>query len=210
MLYDFDKNQSYEIDLRCLEKEFDKMLSNYPVLAEWVSRWRIVFQKTYKTNNENIDVSYFDKYSLPIKYEKNKFSINFNITKAKQIVKSENLAIEIFDTKDFQSLMLNFELRTVEKRSIAEPIIIVPFGNQFLLIDGNHRLSVALKYNIKQIRYVHIYDTSLIWSLVPSIFERAFYSFIIDKGIVSGMIESCKFFDFNKSLLFEFEDVLSV
>lgn len=165
-----------------------------------------MFERSYNTNLENCKKLVFQNYQTPITYGNDTFYLTFDIDKAKSFAQSGKLTKHQFEVTELINRLSNFQPLTVGKRSIAEPLIVAPFPlaeGRLLLIDGNHRLSVALKYNVKHIEFLFFDDFSMARELIPSRFELAYYTYTFDMLHVLQMIEH-GVFALKDTLLYEF------
>lgn len=167
---------------------FIKWLSEkYPHTSEidyFFSKWIKVFSKIVNPQIIELNADYL-KEDFCLGNSNTAFRLHFNISKAQSISINKNtqpLSIVNFTTSpDSNTGIIKYSHYDVPSRTDA-PIIFIPFfiGNlKYLVIDGNHRVSEAVKHRRSHINGIQLDDNSAL-SLMPTEFEQMLYKFLCE------------------------------
>ena len=195
MPYDYDLNAYYKIDYN---KAKETLTSIYSVFGtpflNYISEWLFVLEKLDTAMSINdIDEYYGYKYTL---IDKNIFSVNFNvslITKAldNNIIPFEFLSVPLtsFGTEG-RKYQYTYE---TDPTNSSNPVIVtkVPtltthpevISQEFVVIDGNHRVSEAKRRGTGTIKVQRINKDSLIHSdtlFFLSTYDKFLYAFLTE------------------------------
>lgn len=200
MPFNFAKYEHYSINFTELFKEINskKILDDVNVQTEYLKLWKkvLVEHDAALTNQLASPRSILDLqlklhsepeiFQIPMNYKNTKVFLHFRVSIANKVIENEKskgqrIPLDEFLRKDGTIKWTPVE-RSVDLHSILnsnDPIIIVPFlSNQynFLVIDGNHRLTYKAQNNIDEIYSLIISEQSVIdFSIFSSSFDKLYY-----------------------------------
>lgn len=198
MPFDFINFRHYSINYSDLFNDINSkiILSDTTVQIQYLKRWMKELKdcddilKTQLNTPESISKIRLllrlepEIFQLPIYFQNNKILIHFRATIANKIISNDKDKSEYIPISEFIQSNSLFKWNPVNTNvdsysSSNEPIIIVPFLDRqynYLVIDGNHRLTYKAKNNIDGIHALIISEQSVIeLSLFSSGFDKLYY-----------------------------------
>ncbi|MCY6485896.1 hypothetical protein OW763_16415 [Clostridium aestuarii] len=198
MAFDFLNFQYYSIDYLDLFNELNskKILSNKNIQSEYLKLWMKNLEECDKIITNQLKKKEFilkvklnlqlepEIFQLPMVYENNKVFIHFRVSAANEIIskykmKSKFVSLDEYVRKDSRINWTPVNSNVNSYSKSKEPIVMIPFLNgqyDFLVIDGNHRLTYKTKNNINDIEGIFFSEKSVIdFCLFSSVFDKLYY-----------------------------------
>lgn len=189
MLYNFVEHKKYAIDIGSFKsnlfKNSEYLSKNCALhnIEDIMMKWTSLLLRLYNTNNGS-EVKYHkqsqEKFQKHYNYETFTILFHFNVTYLKSkssSALSRKVPIETFlNLVDYDLVSEIYSYGTQE----IKPVYVVPFPtnkNLYLLVDGNHRLTYALKTNHEHIPILE-FPIDIAAASLMSRFEQAFYVYI--------------------------------
>lgn len=167
MPFDFCKMQPYTVDYSDFKTallSFEQFLGSRNNQVQHIENWIKTIQKLddsivsqldskeAKANMLRARVTDPELFCIPLSLGKNLFQIHFRVSPLKQLLLEYPGFIEIPATEFLGNLVRWTKEESLGNTPLSVPIIMVPYpiGNhKYLVIDGNHRLSVHLAVGSK-------------------------------------------------------------
>lgn len=179
------------LNIKQFANELDKNKCNNKAINNYIEYWKYILINSYiEEENYIFNYSGRENYYQSINICNTEIRIHFNISKAIDLIKSNNSRIEqipliSFSTNDFDNS--NSTIRytsTTTNINYAyaknnNPVILVyfPIGNLFyLVIDGNHRITYKRELKSKYVNAILLTYSEAI-QIIDSKFEQCLYSF---------------------------------
>lgn len=198
MPFDFINFRHYSINYSNLFNEINsqKILSDENLQIQYLKMWMKklddcdVYIKNQLNTRESISKLRLllqlepEIFQLPIHFQNNKILLHFRVSIANEIIskaKPESLFIPLtkFVQKNSEISWTPVDTNVNSYSNSKEPIVMVPFLDRhynFLVIDGNHRLTYKTKNNIDDIHALIISEQTVIeHSLFSSGFDKFYY-----------------------------------
>jgi hypothetical protein len=207
MPFDFANNKTYTIDYKGIFNEImeQKILSDRALQFNYLNQWITVLKQHDDILMEQFSVeerilefaikiqSEPEIFQLPIHWKSSTMFLHFRVTIANSIIKdyyskSEDIPIDEFQGKCQSIYWTKVEENVERYAGNNTPIITVPYLSgkcDLLVIDGNHRITHALKNNISNIKTMIISEQSVI--------EQQIFSSSFDKLLYVFNNELCRF-----------------
>ncbi|XZH53327.1 hypothetical protein ACSW8Q_17565 (plasmid) [Clostridium perfringens] len=169
MPFDFVANKKYKINYDSLFEEFNsqKILNNKVIQEKFLMLWfkylreadelllKSIEEKENKIKLKKLRISDVEIFKQTIHYKNNIISMHFNVSKINSNISNEfKNSFQIFDGKKFLENDRNVHWTDVvldkNYKPSNEPVLVVEFpcfNRRYLVIDGNHRISYAIKNN---------------------------------------------------------------
>jgi hypothetical protein len=198
MPFDFKKFQHYSINYSELFAQLNskKILNDSNIQANYLLLW-LKYLSSYDQNNTNklndqrsiIEMqlklqSEREIFQCEINYTGMKILLHFRISIANEILlpfksQSQLIPVDEFISDDSEFKWTPVDTNVDSYLYTDDPIIIVPFLNgtyNYLVIDGNHRLTSKIKHNKENINAIVISEQTVIeQSLFSSGFDKYYY-----------------------------------
>lgn len=201
MPFDFMEYKTYSINYKNLfnEVNVNKIFKDKNIQVQYLNRWMDVLKEhdnilVNQLNTPEAILDYTIKvqdepeiFQLPIMWSKNTIFLHFRISIANMITAdylSKSILTPLDDfTKEDSDIYWSAVDSNVEGYSNAnKPILVVPYFNgkyQYLVIDGNHRLTYRMRHNVRDVSVLIISEQSVIdQQLFSSSFDSMYYIFI--------------------------------
>lgn len=198
MPFDFCNYKHYSVNYLSLFNELNsnKILSDKNLQIEFLRSWMKhlkhaddTITNELKTQESIIKLrlllqSEREIFQIPMYHQNNKIFIHFRVSIANQIMQEQQVSGEFiplneFTNKDGDIRWTPVETNVQSYSNPKKPILMVPFFNgqcNLLVIDGNHRLTSKLKYNINDVHALTISEQAVIeCSLFSSGFDKLYY-----------------------------------
>lgn len=230
MAYNLVTNKLYRVDFEELEIMFKKNNSlNFQHQDEWLNSWLEILKKADQDTNiqienknkHNLSFEGFDIFQKKIILPSFTFYLNFVITGARLFIKKTNPRIKKISLDSIQNKSFPLDWTPTDnwKGSVnnQKPIICTqfPFGmNEYLLIDGNHRLTAKINTRQKSVKSYIISAQEIIdHSILPMSIDATMYLFIMETSNFSKVLSENKYTHqqiFDSSLIHStFKEVLN-
>ncbi|PGA17868.1 hypothetical protein COL80_29235 [Bacillus thuringiensis] len=230
MAYNLVTDKFYSVDFEELEIMFKKNnLLNFQYQDEWLNSWLEILKKA--DQDTNIQIENKNKHNLSFKgfeiFQKKiilpsfTFYLNFVITGARLFIKKTSPRIQKISLDSIQNKSFPLDWTPTDnwKGSVnnQKPIICTqfPFGmNEYLLIDGNHRLTAKINTRQKSVKSYIISAQEIVdHSILPMSIDRTMYLFIMETSNFSKALSENKYTHqqiFDSSLIHStFKEVLN-
>lgn len=169
-----DKNLQVELLKLWIKhlKNADDTITNELKTQESITKLRLLLQSEPEI------------FQIPMHYQNNEMLLHFRASIANQAVQhqqknSQLIPLEEFTKKDSNIKWTPIETNVSSYLNSKKPILMVPFLNEqynFLVIDGNHRITSKTENNINDIHALIISEQSVIeHSLFSSGFDKLYY-----------------------------------
>ncbi len=200
MPFDFMKNKVYTINYDEIFNEImeKKILSRVDIQTDYLRQWMLTLKKhdsilIKQFNSKKAIMDYLVKvqsepeiFQLPIHWKCGTTYLHFRATIANEIVKkfysqSAEIPMEEFEGETQCIHWTKVEGDIEEYAASTQPILAVPYfsgKNNLLVIDGNHRLTYAVKHKFSHVRTLIISEQSVIeFKIFSSSFDMMLYIF---------------------------------
>lgn len=200
MPFDFMKHKNYTIDYNRIFDEImeQKILSDRDFQVQYLNQWINVLKYhddilVKQFSNQQAIKEFIVKvqsepeiFQLPIHWKYDTVFLHFRVSIVNEISKGYYSQSEEIPVEEFQGATQCIYWTKVEEdvESYAgnnQPIIAVPYFNgmnNLLIIDGNHRLTYAVKHNLPSVRTLIISEQSVIeQQIFSSSFDKMLYIF---------------------------------
>ena len=124
-------------------------------------------------------------FQLPIHHVDNNIFLHFRISNINEWTNAYREDSQELEISEFVNSNINWFPVDIDdnfKLTNIDPIIMIPFHNNeynYLVIDGNHRLSYHIKKNMKSIKVINIAEVSVTESnIFASGFDKYYYIFM--------------------------------
>lgn len=198
MPFDFINFRHYPINYSDLLNNINskKILSDKHLQSHYLKRWMEelnycdnILRKELNTNESITKLRLHlqlepEIFQLPIDIETNKILLHFRVSITNEITSEAKPQSQLIPLSEFVQEKSEFKWTPVSTNvnsysNSNEPIVIVPFLSgqyNYLVIDGNHRLTYKTKNNIDNILALIISEQSVVeHSLFSSGFDKLFY-----------------------------------
>lgn len=218
MPFDFIGYKPYSINYNSFfnELNLNRIFNDKNVQGQYLSRWMDVL-KNHDSNlvkqlsTKEAIIEYRIKiqnepeiFQLPITFSNNNILLHFrtsiaNILSADYRTKSQLVPLEEFTRADGIIHWTPVNSNVDDYSKANNPILIVPYLNgkiNYLVVDGNHRLTYKTQHNINQIYALIISEKSIIEnSLFSSSFDKFYYIFNNEINHIGNETASGKYSD---------------
>jgi len=200
MPFDFTKHRVYTIDYCKIFEEImeQRVLANNDIQAQYLSQWMRslkqhdnILLKQFGTKKDIMEFvvkmqSEPEIFQLPIHLKSDTLFLHFRVSIVNEISKDFYSQSEWIPIAEFQGNNQCIYWTKVEENvegyaGCVQPIIAVPYFSgkyNWLVIDGNHRLTYSVNHNIASIRTLILSETSAIEQRIfSSSFDLMFYIF---------------------------------
>lgn len=201
MPVDFISDKIYKVDYTAWKKE----LSQIPVFASreiqelYLNKWMEILKaqdgfgcRDY--NNPEINMLMLKEkmeapeiFQIPVNYETNNMFIHFRVSRIIQMIEKTGISIDTatdIDIEEFtkKNTRINWTPTTNKVKIKTQPIIMVPLtvGEffQWLVIDGNHRITHAIRERKKSVKAFLLDSNALVeGNLFSTGFDKFLYIF---------------------------------
>lgn len=201
MPFDFINKRHYSINYSNLFDELNsqKILSDEKLQIQHLKTWMNklddcdnIIKNQLNTKESILKLSLLlesepEIFQLPIYYQSNEILLHFRVSIANEIISKFKSKSQFISLTEFIEENREINWTPVNKNvdvysNSKEPIIMVPFlFNQYnyLVIDGNHRLTYKTKNNINDVHALIISEQTVIeHSLFSSGFDKFYYIMI--------------------------------
>ncbi|MHB0803358.1 hypothetical protein PVK73_28855 [Bacillus thuringiensis] len=197
MAYNFVTNTIYPIHFHELEMLFlKKNLLHFQYQDEWLINWLKILKKANQDTNKSIEKKQnlsFTKFEMAQKkliFPSFTFYFHFFIAGARLFIEKTNPKIHkiTLDRIQNQSFPLDWTPTSNWKKAIQNqtPIICTKFplgGNEYLLIDGNHRLTAKIQTRQKSIKSYILHPQAILYfNILPALIDMTMYLFLIESS----------------------------
>lgn len=215
MAYDVVTGKRYTIDFDELETMVRKSPLNFHYKNEWISGWLEVLNKAEQdtdTQINNISFEGCEVFQKELHFPTFTFYFNFVIPGTEHFIEELNPKTHTILLKDIRdkSFALDWTPTDDWRRSVnnQKPIICTrfPYGvNEYLLIDGNHRLTAKMHTKQEAIKSYIISPREIVdHKILPMAIDRVMYLFIIESANFTKALSEKKYTDreiFDSSLV---------
>lgn len=199
MPFNFLTMNHYKIDYDKLFREVNSkpILRDKEMQFQLINKWinvlkeadkKITKQLSTERNIENLKKLMLEEpeaFQLPMHHDGNDIFLHFRISKIKESLNSSINQYSEFDISQIIAGKINWSSIELDKNyrpNLNHPIIIIPFLNNeydYLVIDGNHRISYCVNNNIKKIRVLCLEEEFVKENAIFSTeFDRFYYIFM--------------------------------
>lgn len=200
MPFNFLSKKHYSINYEELFNELNSnnFLNDEYVQSAYLSRWiealmnaDKIISEELKTKESIMKLSLSlqtepEIFQIPMYHENITIPIHFRASIANRIIfrEEKNKQAHLIDIKEFTKENSAIKWTPVNEnvdsyKNAQDPIIMVPFLNgnyNYIVIDGNHRLTYKVHNNINNISAIAIAEQSVIdYSLFSSVFDKLYY-----------------------------------
>ena len=134
---------------------------------------------------QNLMIKEPELFQLPMHHDGNDIYMHFRVHTINGLLEQFKNQYTDGNLSEFIDGGINWfpvELDDSYKPDLDYPIVMIPFHNNqynFLVIDGNHRLSYCVKNNVKKIKVICLSEESVTESyLFASGFDKLYYTFM--------------------------------
>ncbi len=230
MAYNFVTDKLYSVDFDELEIMFRKNNSlNFQYQEEWLNGWLKVLKRADQDTNiqfenkdkHNLSFEGFEIFQKKLIFPSFTFYFNFVITGARLFIEKTNPRIQKISLDSIQNKTFPLDWTPTDnwKGSVnnQKPIICTrfPIGmNEYLLIDGNHRLTAKINTRQESVKSYIISPQEIVdHRILPTLIDASLYLFIIEASNFSKGLSENKYTHkqiFDSSLIHSsFKEVLS-
>lgn len=200
MPFDYPHVQRYEVnfdDIHLYLKQNYKL--NFEYFEKWLDGWIRVFKNAEFDTQKQIDnllengVYAFEVFQKDYHFGNITFKFNFIINIVDDFVNKKRPKKSNFKYKDFHEKIAWTHTTDSSTKPLTKPIYLVWFPTEksnYLVIDGNHRLSQLLEKRQKEIQGILIEPVHVINEriLLFSV-EKAMYAFLVEANFMRNEIK---------------------
>ncbi|WP_242489416.1 hypothetical protein [Bacillus sp. TH19] len=221
MAYNFVTDEHYNVNFDELEIMLkEKSLLNFQYQNEWLNSWLEILKKAdqdtdiqiQNKNKHNLSFEGFEIFQKEVIFPSFSFYFNFVITGAHLFIEKTNPKIQTISLKNIHNKSFPLEWSPTDnwRKSVnnQKPIIYTrfPLGmNEYLLIDGNHRLTAKINTRQNSIKSYIISPQEIVdHKILPTTIDATMYLFIIESANFSKALSENKYTDqqiFDSSLI---------
>jgi|SRR5690625_1553353 len=199
MPFDYPNIQRYEVDFDDLQFYVQNNFRiDFDYYNEWLDGWIRVLKNAEIDTQTQIDsllengVYNFEVFQQDVFFGNITFKLNFIINGVDDFVKKTKPKTLKFKSKDFSKNIKWTREEEPSSKPLSNPIYLVWFpmhGYEYLVIDGNHRVTEQLDKNKNEINGILIEPTTIINNgiLLFSV-EKAMYTFIVESNFMKEEI----------------------
>lgn len=193
MIYHYLGEPPYqtEIDIPALFDNLDSLKKSHKKIRhidQYIEDWKNVFYTTYVAEkNEHKVYSFGEHYYQTIYLFDTEMRLHFSVEPAKSLLKEypvQTIPLTAFseNIEDHSNILYTHcQFDSISPKHDV-PIILVPCnlrGFDYIVIDGNHRVSQAKAHN-KDVISAILIEPSRAYSFIQSEFEKAVYLFLCE------------------------------
>ncbi len=197
MPFDFLELKHYEVDYKELFEELNSqnLFSDRNAQNMYFMRWMEelkncdkVIRNELNSKEDILRLSMFlrnepEIFQLPMNHINNRIYIHFRVSIANDIIKSHGDVSQYVELNEFRSSKSEIRWNPVDRHLTSQkrtdPILIVPYKNNqynYLVIDGNHRITYKVNNMIDDIRATFLAEESVIdMEIFSSSFDKLYY-----------------------------------